>query len=94
MQTVTESTQDNKGKFVTAIAIDPRSQVAWSDEPRQYRPVAWFIAGEKDEVKADISRDEYDALRASMSEDDYRDGDYISFSRPIEWRDVFPERMP
>ncbi len=37
----------------------------------------------------------YDALAERATSDDYREGSYIGFARPVEWGDVFAEdRVP
>ena len=78
---------------VEAIFIE-RSRYAWGEHVTE-QPVAWLLDGDE-EIKREISREEYDALRETATDDDYRDGDYISFStRSIEWHDVFAEdRVP
>ena len=42
-----------------------------------------------------IKKSAYDELSGQADPNDYRDGGYIAFDRPIEWSDVFAEdRVP
>ena len=43
------------------------------------------------ERPVEISQRAYDALIDQAADDDYRDGSYTAFNRPIEWADVFAE---
>lgn len=78
---------------VTAIWItytgDKRFQTFRPDE---YRAAVTSGDGEQQVI---IDEPTYDALSAQATADDYRDGSYIGFDRPIEWGDVFNEdRVP
>lgn len=44
-----------------------------------------------DETTITIDATTYDTLAARANRDDYRDGRYVAFDRPIEWRDVMTD---
>jgi hypothetical protein len=70
------------GKQVVAIDV-AKDRPAWSDEPYTQRPVAYVIeAGAETHVY--IDRATYDELVGMAEIDDYREGQYIAFKRPVE----------